>query len=344
LHWTYAFTREEGKTGLRVRSTEAPVSIDRLSTTGLPASQRLAFWKDIFADAERGVAIEAEPDAFQGAFTKLTAGEFEITSVKSTPLISRSRARICSEERRFSLQLVHSGQCRMLHAGTEIIIETGDMIVVDAEKPYELMFKRPVQGLVLSLPWARFSEYAEVLEALAGRPINLNGGPAAVLSGFVRSAWDHLAERSDGEEWPQSASEVIWDLLTSILQDDCAAQVGGTRTDDLRQRAAALVNHKLFDPEFRSLAMAEELGVSARYLQRVFAEAGTTPACFLLARRLDAAAARLRHANSPGRITDIALECGFSDLSYFSRAFRRRFGVTARAYRLRPGAALGDWR
>jgi AraC-like DNA-binding protein len=230
----------------------------------------------------------------------------------------------------------------MHHAGSEIVIETGDMILIDAEKSYELMFNRPVQGLVLSLPWARFSEHADVLEALAGRQINLNGGPAAVLSGFVRSAWDQLVER-DGEEWPESASELIWDLLKSVLQKGCAAEVSGTRTGDLRQKAAALVNHKLFDPEFSSLAIAEELGVSARYLQRVFAEAGTTPARFLLARRLDAAAARLRHSDSPGRITDVALECGFSDLSYFSRAFRRRFGVAARAFRSRPGAVLSDW-
>jgi AraC-like DNA-binding protein len=35
----------------------------------------------------------------------------------------------------------------------------------------------------------------------------------------------------------------------------------------------------------------------------------------------------------------VALECGFSDLSYFSRAFRRRFGASARRYR---GHGAGD--
>ena len=316
-------------------------SIDRLSTAGLPASERFAFWKGIFASGEQPLALEAEPESFQGVLTRLTDGELAITSVKSTPLRSRNGTRTASDERRFSLQLVHAGRCVLKHAGAEITAETGDMIVVDARRPYDLAFKRPVHGLVLSLPWARFGCHAKVLEQLAGQPINHNRGSAAVLSGFIRSAWDQLVEREE-EEWPHSASEVIWDLLTSVLQDDRAPDGAGSRAGALRCKATRLIDHRLFDPEFRTAAISEELGVSARYLQRVFAEAGTTPARFLLARRLDAAAARLRYADEPCRITDVALECGFSDLSYFSRAFRLRFGIPARAYRLGPCAASFD--
>jgi AraC-like DNA-binding protein len=34
-----------------------------------------------------------------------------------------------------------------------------------------------------------------------------------------------------------------------------------------------------------------------------------------------------------GRISDIAFDCGFNDLSYFNRCFRRRFGLTPSAAR-----------
>jgi AraC-like DNA-binding protein len=78
--------------------------------------------------------------------------------------------------------------------------------------------------------------------------------------------------------------------------------------------------------------MAAALGVSARYLQMAFAEVGTTPSRLLLARRLDGVAARLQRTDQPMRITDVAMECGFADLSHFSRVFRRRFGVSPRAY------------
>jgi AraC-like DNA-binding protein len=147
----------------------------------------------------------------------------------------------------------------------------------------------------------------------------------------------------DEEEWPQSATEVIWDLLESVLQGDTVPVTSTGGADGLRRRARVLIDDRFGDIGFNSAKMAAALGVSARYLQMVFAEVGTTPSRFLVARRLDAAAARLKCLDGPRRITDIAMECGFNDLSYFSRAFRRRFGVCAQAYRLSFGAKSADW-
>lgn len=308
------------------------MTIDRLSTAQLPPAQRVAFWKDIFSAGDQTLSIETRPEAFHAALTRLSVGDLEITSVKSTPLITHKPP---SDERSFTLQLVHTGRCHLRHAGAELFLESGDMFVADASKPYELAFTQPVQGLVLSLPSERFGGHARELAARAGRPMNGNGGAAAVLSGFIRSAWEELVERNgeDGAEWPESASDVIWELLVSALHGE--PSIVRKRADELRRGAMALVDLRLSDPAFTSATIAEGLDVSARYLQRVFAEAGTTPARFLLARRLDAAAERLRYGAKDRSITDIALSCGFNDLSYFSRTFRRRFGVSARQYRLR---------
>jgi AraC-like DNA-binding protein len=310
--------------------------IERLSTAELPPSQRVPFWQGIFAAGNQSLSIETHPEDFRGELTRLSAGELEITSVFSTPLATR---RPPSDERAFTLQLVYAGHCHFRHAGADFVAETGDMMLVDASKPYEVAFTRPVQGLVLSLPWQRFGGHARELEARVGRPLNLGSGHAAVLSGFIRSAWQQLVERDDhdGAQWPQAASDLIWELLTSVLQGEQLTALMRNRAEELRHAAAALVNARLGDPGFGSSALAAALGVSARYLQQVFAEAGTTPSRFLLARRLDVAAERLRHGGRYSSITDTALECGFNDLSYFSRTFRRRFGVSAHEYRLSRG-------
>jgi AraC-like DNA-binding protein len=152
-----------------------------------------------------------------------------------------------------------------------------------------------------------------------------------VLSGFIHSAWDQLLDCED-EEWPQSATEVIWDLLESTLLGEAGAATAMGRTDRLRRDAMALIDERFGDIGFASADMPVALGVSARYLQMAFAEVGSTPSRFLIGRRLDAAALRLRHLG-PCSVTDVALECGFTDLSYFSRAFRRRFGISASGYR-----------
>jgi hypothetical protein len=120
------------------------------------------------------------------------------------------------------------------------------MLIADRTKRYELAFAEPVQGLVLSPPWYRFGAYAERLEALAGIPINVVKGPGAVLSSFIRSAWDQLVD-GDEEEWPQSATEVIWDLLESVLQGDTVPVTSTGRADGLRRRARVLIDDRFGD-------------------------------------------------------------------------------------------------
>jgi AraC family transcriptional regulator len=58
---------------------------------------------------------------------------------------------------------------------------------------------------------------------------------------------------------------------------------------------------------------------------------GTTPHQYLLRIRLRRAAIRLRTERE--KISDIALGCGFGDISNFNRTFRAEFGVSPRAYR-----------
>jgi transcriptional regulator GlxA family with amidase domain len=60
---------------------------------------------------------------------------------------------------------------------------------------------------------------------------------------------------------------------------------------------------------------------------------GVTPHQYLLRTRLRRAAVRLR--TEPAKILDIALSCGFGDISNFNRVFRAEFGVSPRAYRSR---------
>jgi AraC-like DNA-binding protein len=311
-------------------------SIHRVSTANVPPLERLSFWNDSCMGAYGAMVVDTEPEGFQGALTLLSAGQLQIAATTSTPAICRTvlgAAKNRSDETAFSLQLVHSGRCRIRHAGNRMVGLPGDMFIADSNKRYELAFAEPVQGLVLSPPWSRFGAYAERLEALAGRPFNVTKGPGALLSTFIRSAWDQLLD-SDAEEWPQSATDVIWDLLESALQGDTGRATAPGRADSLRRDAKAVIDDRLGDLTFTSAGMPVALGVSARYLQMVFAEVGTTPSRYLIARRLDAAATRLRRFDKACSVTDIALECGFNDLSYFSRAFRRRFGVSARAYRL----------
>lgn len=318
-------------------------TIRRYSTWAAPPGRRLDYWNQAWAGAAGGTVVEAVEDGFHGVLTSLHAGRFELASVRSAPAVTRSVGNQGGgADGAFLLQLVHSGRCVVRHNACETELAAGELVLTDSRKPYELAFGEPVHGLSAPLPWDRFSRFADVLEARAGRRIPADVGAGAVLSRFLRNSWDHLAE-GEGEDWPESAEQVIWDLLEAVLQGDGRAPAEAGRADRLRRDARALVEDRLSDPAFDSVELAEALEVSPRYLQMVFAQVGTTPSRFLLARRLEAAAARLRRPVRSCSITELALECGFNDLSYFSRSFRSRFGVSPLKYRLGFAPPAADW-
>ena len=77
-------------------------------------------------------------------------------------------------------------------------------------------------------------------------------------------------------------------------------------------------------------------GVTPRYIQRLFESEGTTFSDFVRGSRLDLAY-RLLHERDlvSTTIATIAYDAGFSDISSFNRAFRRRFELTPSEVRAR---------
>ncbi len=88
----------------------------------------------------------------------------------------------------------------------------------------------------------------------------------------------------------------------------------------------------LSNPDFDMAGAIELTGFSPDYFRRCFeSECGTTPARYLLALRLGAAKKLL--ASSDMSVSEIARQCGFADVYYFSRRFKREVGVTPLEFR-----------
>jgi len=78
--------------------------------------------------------------------------------------------------------------------------------------------------------------------------------------------------------------------------------------------------------------LAREAGLSPYHFLRTFERlTGVTPHQYILRARLREAAMRL--VDDPGKVLDIAFDCGFGDVSNFNRAFRTEFGVNPSRYR-----------
>jgi AraC-like DNA-binding protein len=100
----------------------------------------------------------------------------------------------------------------------------------------------------------------------------------------------------------------------------------------IRARTDTIIFEQAGDPLLSPASIAGQLNISLRQLYRAFSGA-ESPAARIRRRRLEHAAELLAARSAPAHVDKIAQECGFVSAEYFSRAFRREFGLSPRAYR-----------
>ncbi len=125
-------------------------------------------------------------------------------------------------------------------------------------------------------------------------------------------------------------------LLEIFRNDGKAPERAGKDVNmDFLQRVTDIVYSEMRNPAFTPSALADKLCLSLSQLNRkMTAVAGHNPSAYILKLRIDRAKKKLASENTS--ITDIADECGFYDLAYFSRTFKKQTGITPSQYRRRP--------
>ena len=133
---------------------------------------------------------------------------------------------------------------------------------------------------------------------------------------------------------------VPWEELAARLAVTALRVSAGLTSDDrtLPLNAEARVTHavRAIDDEpwdeWPLVRLARDAGLSPYHCLRTFERVtGITPHQYVMRARLREAATRLM--SEQGKVIDLALECGFADVSNFNRAFRTEFGVSPRAFR-----------
>jgi AraC-like DNA-binding protein len=94
-------------------------------------------------------------------------------------------------------------------------------------------------------------------------------------------------------------------------------------------RVKHIIARGLSDQELTLVAVAAESGISLRYLHSLFRNEPRSANQYLKLQRLARARQLLNLADARSTtVTDVATACGYSNLSQFSTAFRREFGIS----------------
>jgi transcriptional regulator GlxA family with amidase domain len=115
------------------------------------------------------------------------------------------------------------------------------------------------------------------------------------------------------------------------LDQDAVLASPDARDEARAGQAVRIIEARLTEP-LTIVGLAREVGMTRRRFATCFRRViGVTPYSYILSRRIEGAAERLRTASAS--VLDIALEMGFGDLSEFSRRFRAKYGVAPGGYR-----------
>lgn len=149
---------------------------------------------------------------------------------------------------------------------------------------------------------------------------------------------DLVAEHPIGsEEGGRIVAAHIADLAALALKGAAGLREGLGRSSVRAARLAAAktaIQAALHRPELSAATIGAQLGISARYVQLLFEENGETFSAYVTRLRMEWLRRMLGDPRQTHRrISDLAFEAGFRDLSTFNRQFRRHFGEAPSATR-----------
>lgn len=304
-----------------------------LDTQAVRDSERVDYWREmvlrLFADVQ--IAAPAEPN-FHGSMHSNLTDVMRLTHVAAAPQSVQRLHRDAREsyEDCYFAVLMLSGKQRMQQDNRQVEIQAGDFAIYDGARPHRLDFDQEWSELVLSIPRPTLNRLVPSMHNLTSRRLASDSSSGEVLRNFLRSVAINLPGLSDKELAALSfhALNIIGSTLTLDQQLD-ESSIGAREMALLR--AKMLIDANLGDPCLDATRIARRLGLSARYLNRLFNSEQTSLMRYVWNLRLDRCRDELvRLGPGSHRVLDTALRWGFSDMSHFSRAFKLRFGMSPR--------------
>jgi AraC-like DNA-binding protein len=269
-----------------------------------------------------------------GAIDVLHSISVALDSIRTPLLVGDGDDSLC-------VVLLESGSAYQSQCGNDHELASRTAVLCDAGYVGACNFITDAQFWSLRIPRRKITGLLPRVTRFAGAKLDKNIAAQRLLFGYLRAAFN--IDLSAGRATELHGEHII-DLVALALGADgdgrAAAEERGARA---ARRSAILreIERRSGDAGLSVMSVASGLGITPRYVHLLLEETGRSFTHHVLERRLEKAAALLRDPLWRHRkIADIGAETGFTDLSYFNRAFRRRFGATPSDIRHMAGLGL----
>ena len=314
---------------------EAPADFRLLttSTDEVAARERLDFWRDTLTRKLLRVAIDPVPDQPFRAEASLRAQHGVRMGVGrlAATISHRTRDIVANDNDDVTLMVNLEGPFVVRLDGEDLRLDEGEGLLADCRQSGA--FIRPAAGRLLCVRMPRdvLGEYTSNLQAAIGRRIPPTSDTLRLLVGYVATL-----TQSPELNLPPEASFPVVRHVCDLAALTIGAGRDGAHLAENRGLAAvrlqaikAHINANIGPYPLSIEEVAAEQRVTARYVRKLFEAEGLNFTSYVIERRLARAHALLTEPlRGPASVSAIAYDVGFGDLSYFNRAFRRRFGAT----------------
>jgi AraC-like DNA-binding protein len=311
-----------------------PVVLDTRSSV---PDRRLAVWQDIVCDTFVGLDCRSDMhNEFWGSVSQTMIGPVSSTRVEScAQRVLRTPSRISRASDDFVLVAVGtSGVNGVFQDGREAVMSSGQFVIYDTTRPYELRFDDSFTQTVFQIPRKLLHQRVGSFDTLT----------ATTFSGdrpLERLACEFLLGMSKTvDEIDRATATRLLDQALDLVAMAFADRMQRHSPDLSFHRSALLYRLKnyilthLRDPELSVPRAAAAIGISPRYASDLMASEQTSFRSYVQMQRLERCKRDLSDSAHMARhISDIAFGWGFNDLAHFSRIFKQKFGASPREWR-----------
>lgn len=268
-------------------------------------------------------------DEFSGHIREYQSGALKLSFVDACQarLYRTPKEVAASEGGKYFAVFQLDGSACMAQGDNRVSLCAGDITLIDASQPSDFTYHENSRQLSLILPHRLIEQSLRYTPVKCGHRIG-GKSPIATLSHHL------ILDAARQTNLSQQESEATLDAVISLLRPAISQSEG---VDDVHERifrkTLGYIDEHIRSEDLCPELLAREVGVSMRGLYRMFARKGLVVARYIKNRRLDLCAESLRQSRTEQKLSALGYSWGFSDSSYFSTAFKSRFGISPGEYR-----------
>ena len=196
-----------------------------------------------------------------------------------------------------------------------VIVGPGEISVWHSGRPVSFEMPEKFDKLCMIVPIARFESVLYNAETYEGLRLPAGSNLATLLGSYLSTLTNSVVTRNDNT--PFDAIDVTLELLGAAFRAQRRSSTIAPR-DLLFARISGYIEARLKDANLSPKKIAEDNGISVRYLYVLFSEHGMTVSGWVRRRRLLRCRAELDGADTEASITEIAYRWGLNDSAHLA--------------------------